>query len=76
MGPARDALPYVLYHHEWWNGAGYPSGRAGGEIPEGARLLAKVLGTVEERWVAPVAEAVEAALQAVFVTGFPTQKAT
>ena len=40
VGPARDALPYVLYHHEWWNGAGYPSGRAGGEIPEGARLLA------------------------------------
>jgi hypothetical protein len=31
---------------------------------EGARLLAKVLGTVEERGVAPVAEAVEAALQA------------
>jgi len=39
-GPAREALPYVLYHHEWWNGAGYPTGRAGGEIPAGARLLA------------------------------------
>ena len=31
---------------------------------EGARLLAKVLGTVEDRGVAPVAEAVQAALQA------------
>lgn len=31
---------------------------------DGARLLAKVLGTVEDRGVAPVAEAVEAALQA------------
>lgn len=31
---------------------------------EGARLLAKVLGTVEDRGVAPVAEAVEAALEA------------
>jgi hypothetical protein len=31
---------------------------------EGARLLAKVLGTVEDRGVAPVAEAVEAALRA------------
>jgi HD-GYP domain-containing protein (c-di-GMP phosphodiesterase class II) len=40
VGPAREALPYVLYHHEWWNGAGYPTGRAGAEIPAGARLLA------------------------------------
>jgi putative nucleotidyltransferase with HDIG domain len=35
----RDALPYVLYHHERWDGAGYPSGRAGEEIPIEARLL-------------------------------------
>jgi putative two-component system response regulator len=40
LGPARDALPYVLYHHERWDGGGYPTGRAGTEIPEGARLLA------------------------------------
>jgi len=40
VGPARDALPYVLYHHERWDGGGYPTGRAGKEIPEGARLLA------------------------------------
>ena len=40
VGPARDALPYVLYHHERWDGTGYPTGRAGTEIPEGARLLA------------------------------------
>jgi putative two-component system response regulator len=40
VGPARDALPYVLYHHEHWDGGGYPTGRAGTEIPEGARLLA------------------------------------
>jgi HD-GYP domain-containing protein (c-di-GMP phosphodiesterase class II) len=36
----RLALPYVLYHHERWDGSGYPTGRAGDEIPEGARLLA------------------------------------
>jgi len=24
VGPARDALPYVLYHHERWDGGGYP----------------------------------------------------
>ncbi|MDX6407605.1 MAG: hypothetical protein QOE13_676 [Gaiellaceae bacterium] len=40
VGPARDALPYVLYHHERWDGTGYPTGRRGTQIPEGARLLA------------------------------------
>jgi HD-GYP domain-containing protein (c-di-GMP phosphodiesterase class II) len=38
--PARAALPYVLYHHERWDGGGYPTGRSGAAIPEGARLLA------------------------------------
>jgi HD-GYP domain-containing protein (c-di-GMP phosphodiesterase class II) len=41
--PLRDAwqaLPYVLFHHEWWNGGGYPTGMRGRAIPEGARLLA------------------------------------
>jgi HD-GYP domain-containing protein (c-di-GMP phosphodiesterase class II) len=33
------ALPYVLYHHERWDGGGYPTGRSGIQIPEGARLL-------------------------------------
>jgi HD-GYP domain-containing protein (c-di-GMP phosphodiesterase class II) len=36
----REALPYVLYHHERWDGKGYPSGRAGKEIPVEARVLA------------------------------------
>jgi HD-GYP domain-containing protein (c-di-GMP phosphodiesterase class II) len=36
----RDAIPYVLYHHERWDGAGYPSGKAGEEIPLEARVLA------------------------------------
>ena len=35
----RAALPYVLYHHERWDGSGYPTGKAGTEIPEEARLL-------------------------------------
>ena len=36
----RSAVPYVLYHHERWDGTGYPEGRAGEDIPEEARLLA------------------------------------
>jgi HD-GYP domain-containing protein (c-di-GMP phosphodiesterase class II) len=40
--PADEALPYVLYHHERWDGSGYPAGLRGTEIPEEARLLAVV----------------------------------
>jgi putative nucleotidyltransferase with HDIG domain len=36
----REALPYVLYHHERWDGNGYPSGKAGENIPVEARVLA------------------------------------
>jgi HD-GYP domain-containing protein (c-di-GMP phosphodiesterase class II) len=36
----RGALPYVLFHHERWDGRGYPTGRAGEEIPLEARVLA------------------------------------
>lgn len=37
---ARHALPYVLFHHEWWDGSGYPAGLRGTQIPVEARLLA------------------------------------
>ena len=36
----ESALPYVLFHHERWDGSGYPTGRAGTEIPLEGRLLA------------------------------------
>jgi HD-GYP domain-containing protein (c-di-GMP phosphodiesterase class II) len=36
----RSALPGVLYHHEQWDGQGYPDGLAGIEIPLDARILA------------------------------------
>jgi response regulator RpfG family c-di-GMP phosphodiesterase len=35
----RAAGPVVYYHHEWYNGAGYPEGLAGEEIPLGARIV-------------------------------------
>jgi HD-GYP domain-containing protein (c-di-GMP phosphodiesterase class II) len=34
------ALPYVLFHHERWDGAGYPTRRSGPAIPLEGRLLA------------------------------------
>lgn len=35
----RPALPYVLHHHERWDGAGYPHRLGGEEIPIEGRLL-------------------------------------
>ena len=34
------ALPYVLFHHERWDGLGYPTRRARTEIPIEGRILA------------------------------------
>ncbi|MDH4176153.1 MAG: HD domain-containing protein [Thermoleophilia bacterium] len=34
------ALPYVLFHHERWDGHGYPTRRAGRAIPIEGRVLA------------------------------------
>src|SRR5438477_12264672 len=36
----HDALPYVLFHHERWDGDGYPAGLSGRRIPIEARLIA------------------------------------
>ncbi|PWH12227.1 MAG: hypothetical protein DDG60_14390 [Anaerolineae bacterium] len=38
----RLAKPYVLYHHERWDGTGYPEGLAGEKIPREGRLMAIV----------------------------------
>jgi HD-GYP domain-containing protein (c-di-GMP phosphodiesterase class II) len=42
IGPLRSAhqaMPYVLFHHERWDGGGYPSGLSGASIPVEARLI-------------------------------------
>ncbi|MEZ0396973.1 MAG: HD domain-containing phosphohydrolase [Anaerolineales bacterium] len=38
----RAAIPYILYHHECWDGSGYPYGLKGENIPREGRLLAIV----------------------------------
>jgi diguanylate cyclase (GGDEF)-like protein/putative nucleotidyltransferase with HDIG domain len=30
---------WILHHHEWWDGSGYPLGLAGEEIPLGSRII-------------------------------------
>lgn len=35
----KNPLHYVKHHHERWDGAGYPQGLAGEDIPMGARIL-------------------------------------
>ncbi|HMF14918.1 MAG TPA: HD-GYP domain-containing protein [Gemmataceae bacterium] len=40
LRPIRNLLPGVLYHHEHWDGKGYPDGLAGEAIPLLARILA------------------------------------
>ena len=36
----QPALPYVLFHHERWDGLGYPTRRSGTAIPVEGRVLA------------------------------------
>jgi putative nucleotidyltransferase with HDIG domain len=35
----RDLIPFILHHHERFDGKGYPDGLKGGEIPLEARIL-------------------------------------
>lgn len=36
----HNIIPLVMYHHERWDGKGYPMGLKGEEIPVGARIIA------------------------------------
>ncbi len=37
---SRDFTPIIRHHHERWDGAGYPDGLRGEQIPLGARIVA------------------------------------
>jgi len=38
-GLSRQAQLLIRWHHEWWNGFGYPDALAGEAIPLGARII-------------------------------------
>lgn len=40
MRSMQPLAPLIRHHHEYWDGAGYPDGLAGEDIPLGARILA------------------------------------
>ncbi|MGI5844779.1 MAG: HD domain-containing phosphohydrolase [Candidatus Xenobium sp.] len=39
LGSLRDVFRVILYHHEWFDGSGYPQGLRGEEIPLESRIL-------------------------------------
>jgi len=39
MEELKEIFPLILYHHERWDGKGYPEGLAGGAIPVGAQII-------------------------------------
>ncbi len=36
----KDILPWIMHHHEKWDGSGYPHGLGGNSIPLGAQIIA------------------------------------
>ncbi|GAP15997.1 protein containg PAS domain S-box [Longilinea arvoryzae] len=42
IGFLHNAMDIPLYHHEWWNGEGYPRRLSGEEIPLAARIFAVI----------------------------------
>lgn len=59
----QNILPYIRYHHERWDGGGYPKHLRGVNIPLGARIIAiadyydLIINPATEHWVKTKKEA-------------------
>lgn len=40
IAACQPLIPYILHHHERWDGTGYPKRLKGVNIPLGARIIA------------------------------------
>lgn len=60
----QELIPYIRYHHERWDGTGYPKRLKGVNIPLGARIISVVnhydrfINPCTENWVKTKDEAV------------------
>jgi HD-GYP domain-containing protein (c-di-GMP phosphodiesterase class II) len=59
QGYSDFILESILYHHENYDGSGYPSNKAGEEIPIGARIIRVCDGYAELRCGSPYRKAVD-----------------
>jgi len=50
----QDIIPYIRYHHERWDGKGYPKRLKGVNIPLGARIIA--VANYYDRFINPCTE--------------------
>ncbi|WP_442891453.1 HD-GYP domain-containing protein [Dendrosporobacter sp. 1207_IL3150] len=64
MAPCQELIPYIRYHHERWDGTGYPKRLKGVNIPLGARIIAVVnhydrfINPCTQNWEKTKAEAI------------------
>lgn len=64
IAACQELIPYIRYHHERWDGKGYPKRLKGVNIPLGARIIAVVnhydryINPCTENWVKTKDEAV------------------
>ncbi len=66
----QDGTDYVRYHHERWDGRGYPAGLKGEQIPLGARIIAVADSYDAMALARPYRDALpEEKVRAIFVDG-------
>jgi putative nucleotidyltransferase with HDIG domain len=65
IAACQEIIPYIRYHHERWDGQGYPKRLKGVNIPLGARIIAvanhydRYINPCTQHWVKTKNEAVK-----------------